>query len=152
MEELGKDDAVGPAGPDQLSPETNKRKAWQAVPELAISAPEVSIVPGQVEEVAPRHDRREKRNEAEQNAGAYDRATPAYSAFEIPRRDQLLECLLKMKPAAFERLCQRILKESGFIKVDVTGRSGDGGVDGIGVLPLNLLSFQGFPRGDGGQG
>jgi len=57
-----------------------------------------------------------------------------------------------MKPAAFERLCQRILKESGFIKVDVTGRSGDGGVDGIGVLPLNLLSFQGFPRGDGGQG
>jgi restriction system protein len=152
LEELGKDDAVGPAGPDQLRPETNKRKSWQAVPEFAISVPEVSIVPGQVEEVAPRHDRREKRNEAEQNAGAYDRPTPAYSAFEIPWRDQLLECLLKMKPAAFERLCQRILKESGFIKVDVTGRSGDGGVDGIGVLPLNLLSFQGFPRGDGGQG
>ena len=144
MEELGKDDAVGPAGPDQLRPETNKRKSWQAVPEFAISVPEVSIVPGQVEEVAPRHDRREKRNEAEQNAGAYDRATPAYSAFEIPWQDRLLECLLKMKPAAFERLCQRILKDSGFIKVDVTGRSGDGGIDGIAVLRLNLLSFHVF--------
>ncbi len=49
-----------------------------------------------------------------------------------------------MKPAAFERLCQRILKDSGFIKVDVTGRSGDGGIDGIGVLRLNLLSFHVF--------
>jgi restriction system protein len=144
LEELGKDDAVGPAGADQLRPETNKRKAWQATPELAISAPEISIVPSQVEEAAPHHDRREERNEAEQNAGAYDRATPAYSAFEIPWQDQLLECLLKMKPAAFERLCQRILKDSGFIKVDVTGRSGDGGIDGIGVLRLNLLSFHVF--------
>ena len=74
----------------------------------------------------------------------YDRATPAYSAFEIPWQDRLLECLLKMKPAAFERLCQKILKDSGFIKVDVTGRSGDGGIDGIGVLRLNLLSFHVF--------
>jgi restriction system protein len=49
-----------------------------------------------------------------------------------------------MKPAAFERLCQRILKDSGFIKVEVTGRSGDGGIDGIGVLRLNLLSFHVF--------
>jgi restriction system protein len=144
LEELGKDDAVGPAGPDQLRPETNKRKSWQAASELAISAPEISIVPGQVEEAAPHHDRREKRNEAEQNTAGYDRATPAYSAFEIPWQDRLLECLLKMKPAAFERLCQRILKESGFIKVDVTGRSGDGGIDGIGVLRLNLLSFHVF--------
>jgi restriction system protein len=49
-----------------------------------------------------------------------------------------------MKPPAFERLCQKILERSGFIKVDVTGRSGDGGIDGIGVLRLNLLSFHVF--------
>ena len=85
-----------------------------------------------------------KPNEAEQNMPGYDRATPAYSAFEIPWQDRLLECLLKMKPAAFERLCQKILKDFGFIKVDVTGRSGDGGIDGIGVLRLNLLSFHVF--------
>ncbi|XSC44284.1 restriction endonuclease [Bradyrhizobium sp. RDT10] len=144
LEELGKDDAVGPAGPDQLRPETSKRKSWQAAPDLSISALEISIVPGLVEEAAPHRDRRVERNETEQNAAGHDRATPAYSAFEIPWQDRLLECLLKMKPSAFERLCQRILKDSGFIKVDVTGRSGDGGIDGIGVLRLNLLSFHVF--------
>jgi restriction system protein len=41
-----------------------------------------------------------------------------------------------------ERLCQRILRESGFVKVEVTGRGGDGGIDGTGVLRINLLSFQ----------
>jgi restriction system protein len=144
LEELGKDDAVGPAGPDQLRPETNNRKSWHVAPDLSISASEISIVPGQVEVAAPHRDRREERNETEQNTAGHDRATPAYSAFEIPWQDRLLECLLKMKPSAFERLCQRILKDSGFIKVDVTGRSGDGGIDGIGVLRLNLLSFHVF--------
>jgi len=43
--------------------------------------------------------------------------------------------------AAFERLCQRLLREFGFIKVEVTGKSGDGGIDGTGVLRVNLLSF-----------
>jgi restriction system protein len=129
LEELGKDDAVGRSGPDRLRPETNKRKSWQAAPDLAMSAPEIPIVPGQQ---ASGYDR------------AADRAALAYSAFELPWQDRLLECLLKMTPAAFERLCQRILRESGFIKVEVTGRSGDGGIDGIGVLRLNLLSFHVF--------
>jgi restriction system protein len=145
LEELGKDDAVGPSGPDQLRPETNKRKSWQAAPDLAISAPEIPIVPGQ-EGSALRRD--QKRIDEGQSAAGYecaaDRVAAAYSAFELPWQDRLLECLLKMKPAAFERLCQRILRESGFIKVEVTGRSGDGGIDGIGVLRLNLLSFHVF--------
>jgi restriction system protein len=46
-----------------------------------------------------------------------------------------------MEPGAFERLCQRVLREAGFVKVEVTGRAGDGGIDGTGVLRLNLLSF-----------
>ena len=53
----------------------------------------------------------------------------------------LLEVLRKIEPAAFERLCQRLLREYGFTRVEVTGRSGDGGIDGTGVLRLNLLSF-----------
>src|SRR4029079_1330571 len=57
-------------------------------------------------------------------------------------KEHLLETLLSMEPSAFERLCQRALRESGFVKVEVTGRSGDGGIDGTGVLRLNLLSFQ----------
>lgn len=56
-------------------------------------------------------------------------------------RDQLLAVLKAMDPAAFERLCQRLLRESGFVKVEVTGRSGDGGIDGTGILQLSLMSF-----------
>ncbi len=57
-------------------------------------------------------------------------------------RETLMSTLLEMPPDAFERLCQRLLRESGFIQVEVTGRSGDGGVDGHGVVRLaGLLSF-----------
>lgn len=56
-------------------------------------------------------------------------------------RDDLLVVLRAIDPPAFERLCQRMLRESGFIKVEVTGRSGDGGIDGTGILQLSLMSF-----------
>ena len=55
--------------------------------------------------------------------------------------EDLLAILRELTPDAFERLCQRILRESGFTKVEVTGRSGDGGIDGAGVLKVNLISF-----------
>lgn len=56
-------------------------------------------------------------------------------------QEQTLSALSSMKPDAFERLSQRILRESGFTRVEVSGRSGDGGIDGIGVLRVNLVSF-----------
>ncbi len=56
--------------------------------------------------------------------------------------DQLLQHVQTIEAAAFERLCQRILRESGFIRVEVSGKSGDGGIDGTGVLRMNLISFQ----------
>ncbi|MBU2609953.1 MAG: restriction endonuclease [Chloroflexi bacterium] len=57
-------------------------------------------------------------------------------------RDELLDTLLKMPPPAFERLTQRVLRESGFTQVEVIGRSGDGGIDGKGIMRLGgLLSF-----------
>ena len=55
--------------------------------------------------------------------------------------DALLVIVRKIEPEAFERLCQLVLRESGFSKVEVTGRSGDGGIDGSGVLRVNLISF-----------
>ncbi|ACA99004.1 MULTISPECIES: restriction endonuclease [Cyanophyceae] len=55
---------------------------------------------------------------------------------------QLHEILLSLDPAAFERLAQRLLRESGFIQVQVTGKSGDGGIDGVGIARINgFLSF-----------
>ncbi len=56
--------------------------------------------------------------------------------------DILLATLQGMDPAAFERLCRRMLLESGFTRVEVTGKAGDGGIDGQGVLRVNLISFQ----------
>ena len=57
-------------------------------------------------------------------------------------RETLSAALLNMSPDAFERLCQRLLRESGFIEVTVTGRSGDGGIDGRGIIRLaGLISF-----------
>ncbi len=56
--------------------------------------------------------------------------------------EELLSVLGLMPPDAFERLCQRLLREAGFTKVEVTGRSGDGGIDGHGILRVNLVSFQ----------
>ncbi len=61
---------------------------------------------------------------------------------ELKWRDVLLSKLRAMDPSAFERLAQRILRETGFTKVEVLGKSGDGGLDGVGVLQINLLSFR----------
>ena len=60
----------------------------------------------------------------------------------IAWQDKLVAVLQAMDPIAFERLCQRILRESGFIEVEVTKRSGDGGIDGYGTIRLGgLISF-----------
>ena len=50
---------------------------------------------------------------------------------------RLLATILALPPAGFERLCQRLLREADFEKVEVTGQSGDGGIDGIGILRIN---------------
>jgi len=61
---------------------------------------------------------------------------------KVEWQEELLDVILEMSPSAFERLIQRILRESGFVQVEVTGQSGDGGIDGRGILRLGgLLSF-----------
>jgi restriction system protein len=56
-------------------------------------------------------------------------------------KDQLIARLLQLPPDGFERLAQRILREAGFVNVTVTGKSGDGGIDGAGTYRLSLVSF-----------
>ena len=57
-------------------------------------------------------------------------------------KDKLLQILYSITPNAFERLAQRILRESGFSQVEVTGQVGDGGIDGKGIVRVSgLLSF-----------
>lgn len=59
-------------------------------------------------------------------------------------RRQLLDTLLSMPPDAFERLCKRLLREAGFSSLTVTGQTGDGGIDGLGVYRMSLVSFPVF--------
>ena len=60
-----------------------------------------------------------------------------------PWRTKLHDILLNMNPFAFERLTQRLLRECGFSQVEVTKKSGDGGIDGFGKIMINgLFSFK----------
>jgi len=77
--------------------------------------------------------------EEAETAPPQDAASPA----AINYRQQLLEILRSLPPSGFERFCQRLLRESGFQEVTVTGRSGDGGIDGLGILQVSpLVSFK----------
>jgi len=54
-------------------------------------------------------------------------------------RDHLLATIQALPFTGFERLCQRLLREAGFQQVAVTGRTGDNGIDGHGILELNAF-------------
>lgn len=66
---------------------------------------------------------------------------------ELPSEDTWIQELHRIltkdiSPEQFERLSQRLLRESGFVQVEVTGRTGDGGIDGKGIARLHgFMSF-----------
>jgi len=73
---------------------------------------------------------------------------PEDSGEELPEepeswRTKLHHVLIQeLSSDAFERLVKRMLRESGFVQVEVTGRTGDGGIDGKGIVRVGgLLSF-----------
>lgn len=83
--------------------------------------------------------------------GAQDEGSLPKSAASIEATESRLEAeetallpvIKALSSEGFERLCQRLLREHGFQNVKVTGRSGDGGIDGEGILEINpLLSFK----------
>jgi restriction system protein len=82
------------------------------------------------------------------NVMEIDFQTPQLSAeqkeeLEESWKSKLLKILIEqLSPSAFERLIQRLLREKGFSQVEVTGRTGDGGIDGKGIAKINgILSF-----------
>lgn len=86
--------------------------------------------------------REETKKNSDENPNENDYKVSEEIEANIGWKDQLLAVLLKIEPSAFERLCQRLLRESGFIQVEVTGKTGDGGIDGKGIVRINgFLSF-----------
>lgn len=115
----------------------SERAVWSLTP-IGAGMPDAEL------ELVPKRVREEDKKQRKSRDDELELSEPKdvdEEASDLGWKEQLLEMLLLLKPDAFERLCQRILRESGFTKVEVTGRSGDGGIDGTGVLRLNLLSF-----------
>ena len=82
-----------------------------------------------------------KNNDAEYRTDVREKDFGDDEATDSEWKVALLNRLLELPPAAFERLSARLLREAGFRNVEVTGRSGDGGIDGVGVYQLSLVSF-----------
>jgi restriction system protein len=77
--------------------------------------------------------------DAEQDAPSEETAFSAGSN----HRARVIDALMSLSPTGFEAFAQRLLRESGFQGVTVTGRTGDGGIDGNGILQVNpLVSFK----------
>jgi restriction system protein len=88
--------------------------------------------------------KKERESEATRTQGEED--VPIVEVAEEPETEwkQKLHVILtqNLNPGAFERLVQRVLREAGFTQVEVTGRVGDGGIDGRGIARINgLMSF-----------
>lgn len=115
--------------------DNSQRAVWTLTPAGAEVTPvELAESMRQVQRRYQRKARVVREEPAEEGAVVADEAAGDW-------KDQLMVQLLALEPSAFERLCQRVLREYDFIKVEVTGKSGDGGIDGTGVLRVNLLSF-----------
>lgn len=122
--------------------ENSKRGVWSITDYGRLLTPsDVAAIPARVRALrfeTPASDPRDSADTAETMPEPSDRFTTD------EWRDRLLIIVQCMPPDGFERLCQRILRESNFTRVEVTGKSGDGGIDGIGVLRINLISFHVF--------
>lgn len=115
-----------------------KRGVWVLTDEgrAALELSEEDVRKAVAKGYAARHGQRKPKNE--QSGLSQDETEETAQDWT----NKLLGKMKAMDPAAFERLAQRVLRESGFVKVEVTGKSGDGGIDGVGVLRMKLISFQ----------
>ena len=121
------------------------RGVWSVTPEGQIATRE-SIEPLRAEFAADRKkaSKRGKKRSGDDGSDVGSELDQVEAEAEEKWKDELLSTLLALSPVAFERLAQRLLRESGFTSAKVTGRSGDGGIDGLGVYQLSLLTFPVF--------
>ena len=92
-----------------------------------------------------RDERKRFREESIKNKKIENKPTLVEDEIDIEEEEgkhSLLDIFQKLPADGFERLCQRLLREAGFQEVKVTGKTGDGGIDGYGILEVNpLVSF-----------
>jgi restriction system protein len=124
---------------------TNSQRGIWSVTEAGHTADETDIGRLRAEFIASIDAKRKNSLKKKKDESTFEtEIDQAEAEAEADWKDALLDILRAMSPDAFERLTQRILRESGFSTATVTGRSGDGGIDGVGVYQISLLSFPVF--------
>lgn len=87
-----------------------------------------------------REERNKKTNNQKEEDPQIENTTEEIEEFGW--QEKLIQTVRKIEPDQFERLCQRLLRELGFVNVEVTGRTNDGGIDGKGIYKMGrVLSF-----------
>lgn len=87
-----------------------------------------------------REERLQKSTQVDQEEPQIENTTDEIEEFDW--QDKLIQTIRNIHPDQFERLCQRLLRELGFVNVEVTGRTNDGGIDGKGIYKIgSVLSF-----------
>ena len=122
--------------------DNSKRGVWSTT-ELGRSMTQGDVLPRHAEYVAHLREAT-KAKKAAKVADEDDGSGGEDDADAGDWKERLIEELLATSPDRFERLARRLLREAGFISATVTGKSGDGGIDGIGVYRLSLVSFPVF--------
>lgn len=123
--------------------ENSARCVWSILPEFT---QEITLDAKKIVQTVVQKDAEQRQNRSVSSDNTDD-DMPEDDGIGIPDevkpwRQRLQEILQTMDPYGFERLTQRILRECGFSQVEVTKKSGDGGIDGTGKLRMNgLFSF-----------
>lgn len=118
---------------------TNSQRGVWSVTELGETVAEDQIPTLRAEYIASTRKKGPRKKGAKSQLD--NEIDQAEAQAEADWKDALLDTLLSMSSHAFERLAQRLLREAGVSGPVVTGRSGDGGIDGQGVYQISLLSF-----------
>ncbi len=130
--------------------ENSARGVWSITPDYVAVE---SIDPDIIVDTVVRETRKKRLSKEDVKSGKHtvfdspedDDPTNDYAEYpdeNKPWREQLADILQNMDPYGFERLAQRVLRECGFSQVEVTKKSGDGGIDGTGKLKINgIFSF-----------
>lgn len=95
-----------------------------------------------VKKYVVRKDREERNKKASKSSDEPKLEDVTEEIEEFAWQDKLIQTIREIESNQFERLCQRLLRELGFVNVEVTGRTNDGGIDGKGIYKIgSVLSF-----------
>lgn len=124
--------------------ESGKRGVWALTPEGQSAQLDQKQAIALFEREHQRHTAKkaDRSSSLEEKLPAQAQLADFEQSDEDVELERFIATLQGLSPAGFERLCLRLLREAGFDRLAVTGRSNDGGIDGVGVLQVNdLVSF-----------